>query len=892
MTFYRALLALYPKEFRRQYRDELCRAFVERTRGRSWPGRIAAAIADVVPNALAARWEILRRRPAPQTVLATVWSDVRFALRQIRRTPLLSGVIIAVVALGIGINAGMLTVVNAHAWQPAPGIPPDGALARLRPAAARETGAGTAEIRLSYPDVLDLRGRRDVFAEVAAWESTDLPVDLGSGPETIFTSFTTSDFFRALRVPFAAGAGFTGDLDQSGARVAVIGHSIWMAQFGGSPDAIGQTIRVMNQPFTIVGVAPPAFAGVDSRNQGRRMVWLPLGARATIVPSRGGDLMRRDATTLLTVARLAPDVRPADVERLTAELTARLEQAEPATHARLTLRAERLTGIPSGTADRTELVAAVVLIAVLIVVITCTNVSALLLGRAAARRREIAVRLSLGATRLRLIRQMLTESLVLALAGALVGLALYILTIKIAYAQLPDVVYGLQPNAATFMYAMLFALASTIVFGLAPALHASSSGIGEAIKNSGTHARRRAWLQRTFVVIQLACSQPVLVMTSLVLADLRRSADDNAAEAPASVLTMSSMIFRPQTAGAAASSRDPDTGARPEVLRAIRERILAIPGVQAAALGTEGAVPAQMVRLWRDSFELPGGRTVAPVWQLYVSAGYLATYGIPLLHGRAIGVEEDHPGSNVVVVNQAAAVLLWPGEDPVGKRLIRRGAGGKGGTRSFDVIGLVGTAPYDSEASSPMVFAPLSLAASGWSSTIAVRVSGDGRTYVPSVREAIREVEPYAATSDVNTLAERYAGDQREVLQENAAAFAVGAAALLLASLGLYATIAFGVVQRTREIGIRLALGATRGRVVGQFFRSGIAVAAIGLAIGLPVTVAGIHVVKASLLGFTIRSVATVTVVVPVLVIVAALASWLPARRAGRVDPMVALRNE
>jgi len=896
MKFYRALLALYPERFRDEYGDELCRAFAERMRGRSWPVVIGAAIADVVPNAVAAQWDILRHGAAAGTTVPAFSGDVRFALRQIRRAPLLSGVVIAVIALGIGINAGLLTVLNTYAWRPAPGIPPDAALARLRPMTPREQGGGLTDVWVSYPDIRDLRKRRDVFADVAAWSSTRLPVDLAGGPENIMVSYTTANFFRTLHVMLAAGSGFSGDLDQSDTPVAVIGHSIWLTRFGGTLDVIGKTIRVMNVPFTIVGVAPERFSGIDVSHFGEPMIWVPLGARAALAPGAANDLTTRDAAVLRSVVRLAPGVRPGDVERLTSALAARFAR-EDSTHAGLSIPAERLTGIAEGKADRTELVAAFSLVVALVVVITCTNVSALLLGRAAARRREIGVRLALGATRRRLIRQMLTESLVYALAGTLLGLALYVPTIKIAYATMPEIVYGLEPQPATFLFAMLFAVTATIVFGLAPALHATSADIGEVMKNSGNHAIRRTRLQMIFVVVQLACSQPVLVVTSLVLADLRQGANDNADKAPATVVTMSSMIFRPNSAGGAGSvAGERNVIAGPDVLRAIRRRVMMIPGVQSAAISTGGSLPTRtFIQGQGVSFELPGqgaGSATGRLRPLYVTANYFATLGIPLRRGRTIGIGEDQAGSTAIVVNQAAVDLLWPREDPIGKRLVRRVTQGLDVTTSLEVIGVAGTAPYANEESVPMVFASLLTASSGWDATITVRTASDARTYVPPIRGAIREVEPYAAIANVITLAERYAGEQREAWLSNAAAFAVGAAALLLASLGLYVILAFAVVQRTRETGIRLAMGATSGVIVRQFFRNGVTVATIGLAIGLPLTVAGIYLVKASLLGFTVRSVATVTVVVPVLVVVAALASWLPARRAGRVDPMIALRSE
>jgi putative ABC transport system permease protein len=277
--------------------------------------------------------------------------------------------------------------------------------------------------------------------------------------------------------------------------------------------------------------------------------------------------------------------------------------------------------------------------------------------------------------------------------------------------------------------------------------------------------------------------------------------------------------------------------------------------------------------------------------QVYVSPDYFATLGMPFTRGRAISTDDDRAGSSVIVVNQSAADLLWPGEDPVGKRLTRRDDE-TGPTTPLQVIGLAGVPSYDKQEPTPMVYVPLMTAPSGWMSTIIVRTSGDARPYVMPIRAAIRDVDSYAAIRNVITLAERYAGQRREEAQSNAAAFAVGAAALLLASLGLYAIIAFAVTQRTREIGIRLAMGSTPAGVVRHFFRNGLVVSGIGLAIGMPITIAAIYVVKASLVGFTVQNVATVLAVIPVLIGVAAIASWLPARRAGRVDPVIALRSE
>ena len=832
-----------------------------------------------------------------------ITGDLRFALRQIARTPLFSGVVIAVIALGVGINAGLLTALNSYVWQPAPGIPSDSRLVRLMPMSVSERSGQPRATALSYRDVQDLRGERDVFAGVAAWRATWLAADLGAGAEPVAATYTTADYFRVLRVPMAAGVGFPAGADASADPIVVIGHSLWMTHFAASPDAIGKTIRVMNRPFTIVGVAPPRFAGVNITSFGRATIWLPLGVSGMLEPSSKDALIRRDATSLQGIGRLVAGAGARDVRRQAAQLAARIAREEPLSHRRFTIGAERLTGMRSDSSSTTEAIVVFLVVAAFIVIITCTNVSALLLGHAVSRRREIAVRLALGATRLRILRQMLTESLVLAAAGGALALALYVVSVRAAYAMIPEVTYGLEPQPATFVFAALFVIATTVAVGLAPALHASRVGIGEAMKNSGSHAIHRTRLQATFVVIQIACSMPVLVVTSLVLVNIRTAATTAADRAPASVLSMTSDLRPPWAGPAEPTTAERDSAAKVNrvTYELIRRRIDDLPAVQSAAVSASGG---------GATFEAPEANTPElEIQQVHVSPGYFATLGIPILRGRAIGGDDDRTGATGVVVNEETARRLWPGENAVGKRLLRRPKKeiappaepghvvlrpGAVYPNDLVVIGIAGSLSYEGNRTTPLLYAPLANAASVWDASIAVRTSGIGsaRGLLPAIRSAIREVDPIATVSEVTTLAERYEARSREQRLSNLAAFAIGFAALLLASLGLYAIIAFGVAQRTREIGVRLAVGATSGDVVRQFLRDGLTVTAIALAIGLPLTVVGIRIVQAEQVSFTFRNAAGVMVVVPVLIAIAALASWLPARRAGRVDPLVALRTE
>jgi hypothetical protein len=347
---------------------------------------------------------------------------------------------------------------------------------------------------------------------------------------------------------------------------------------------------------------------------------------------------------------------------------------------------------------------------------------------------------------------------------------------------------------------------------------------------------------------------------------------------------MDAEVGRPTGGFVFGGDRDSAVSTRLATLSAIRDNVAQTPAVRTVALLVDGG---------SASFASPsGGDAATDMREFHVSADYFSTLGIPLQRGRPIDDDEDRRGSLAVVVNRRAADVLWPGADPIGKRIVRRPRGEGEAPVTLEVIGVAGTPPYDDEIPSPAVYAPLSTAPSAWSARLSVRVAGDGRVLAPRIRAAVRDVAPVAAIGNVSTLAEQYADRQREAVQSNLAAFAVGLVVLLLASLGLYAIIAFAVAQRTREIGVRLAMGATPAGVVRHFFMGGIIVSAIGLAIGLPVTVAVIRVVKANALGFTLRHVAAVLLVIPVLVGVAAVASWLPARRAARVDPLAALRTE
>jgi hypothetical protein len=522
------------------------------------------------------------------------------------------------------------------------GIEPDDRLVRLTPMAARGQGNHVGEVSLSYAELQQLREQRQVFADVAAFQSADLGVDLGGGTEVVLVTYASDNYFRSLRVATTAGTALPDGGERLASAVVVIGHSIWMNDFGGSSDAIGKTIRVMNVPFTIVGVAPPRFVGVDVDQLGKAAIWIPLGARALIDPKAGGDPTAPNAFRLSGFARLARGVKVGDVMGMAAPLAAHFARENSQLNSRYEIRAEPLNGMTVNDRGTKELMAAFFIVIGLIVVITCTNVSALLLGRAVARRREIGVRLSLGATRFRLVRQMLTESLVHALAGALLAMVLYIVSMKIAYATIPELIDGLQPSVTTFAYAAAFAFATTIAFGLAPALHATNADIGQVMKNSGAHAIKTfanpSHLRHHPARLQPAGAGRDIVRArgrSRQCADRRRQGsgvrcDDVGAAFSAECRRHGSRHQRfesARNARADSAPRRPDSG--------VKSAAVTHQGESSGSMRSAPTRPAR-TRCRRDRC------TSRPI--------KFSTTGVPMVRGRPITREDDHRGSAVVVV--------------------------------------------------------------------------------------------------------------------------------------------------------------------------------------------------------------------------------------------------
>ncbi|MFL5580716.1 MAG: ABC transporter permease [Gemmatimonadaceae bacterium] len=883
------------REMQEEMREHLARA-TERliARGMSEAdARIAArrefgnatVIEEEARDARGARW------------LDALAGDVRFALRYFGRHTATTAVIVAVLALGTGANVLIFSVFQAQFLRPPPAVPDDDALARIwtreRPAAT----AGWQPRRFTHPELVALAARREIFHDVAAW--TEDEVVLGgedsTGARGVAAQFVTPNYFRALGVTLAAGQGFRQYADDAPDVTAVISHAAAERRYGDAAAAVGRPILVNEVPVHVVGVAPPGFQGAQ-RGMGEPALWMPVSARAAVV--RVPRRWLADEAALSLFARLAPDVSRDRAAALARQVVA---TALPDSAARVgmarTADVLEMHAPPPGS-DTSEAVIAFTImmtIGLLVLLVAWTNVSSLMVAAAVGRRHEIAVRLSLGASRLRLLRQLVTESTVLALAGGAVGLTLsWWALLWMAKTDTSGV--DLAPDLGTFAFVLAIAVATGILFGLSPALHATRGGVARALRDAGTGTGGRARLQRGFVVAQIALSQPLLVvlgmLLTLVVADYQPLSPDMSRR-------VISVAFRPLVGTGA-------PGQRLEAVEPLVRRIAERPEVLAAVPEAEGFAVRRVVAPDRQA-PTAGADSVPTIVSLEGAApGWLTLLDVPIVLGRDVSLADTAAADHAVVIGSDLARTLWGDASPVGRRLASPALPGLGqDSVTMTVVGV-----YDATRRLPVTsWGGYSTRASMSSSMkraftahgkqwrrdrILVRTRGPAEPLVPDLRRFVRAEAPSLPVSSMLTLAQANAQARRATLREAAMATVAGVLALSLASLGLYGVVSLAVRQRTREIGIRIAVGAHPMRVAQMFLASGVRVSLVALVLGLPLSVAGLkvglsqgHVIAPQANPYLIGA-----VIALVLVAVASAATWVPARRAALVDPARTLRVE
>jgi predicted permease len=838
--------------------------------------------------------------------LDALLADVRFALRHFARSPWTTLTMLVVLAIGMSVSTLLFSFVYGYAVQPPPGIELEADLVRIR--GSRDAGPDGRVVRTFTEEEFRAYGElRSHFRAVAGWTNAAAMLQVGGRADGAWVDaaveFVTESYFPVIGVRPVRGPGLSAAAsgENASALVVVIGHSVWDRLYGRDPGAIGKALTVNGVPMTIVGVAPKDFGGIGNFREHK--VWLPLASQRLVAPGPGD---------FRAIARLQPGVSARAATAAAQLVAARFADAAAADDsvassgaggaadgARWRLPSTEVVPLLSsnGDADFESDVAQMSLLfgllGLLVLAVTCTNASALLTGLATARRHEIAVRLSLGAGRTRLIRQLLTESALVATfsAAAALGIAWAVLRAVMAFVAGMPLELGIHWPVTAFTFGV--ALAVGILFGLSPALHATRLALAAVLRDSSaTIAATRARLQRGLVVAQVAFTQPLIVLlaTTLLLVMAEFEPRELAGESDR-VLAISIRLAAPAGATAAAMAAA-EQRLRVAMLRA-RDRVAAVPGVEAvstfrgsgADLGPYVAQPAQGA-----GEDVPAA---ARLLAAHVDGDYFGVIGIPLVRGRTF-TAADHadPAAGAelpTIVDADLARHLWGGADPIGRRLLP--ATDSAADRTLVVVGVADVSRSGrAEPGEYRVWLPADTAI-GWAVPL-IRTVGPAAPLIPTVRAILAEEAPGQVTS-VSTFAQAEAEQLRQSRRLTGSVSAAGALALLLSAIGLYAVVAFSVGQRTREIAIRIAVGGARSQIVRRFVADGLRLSAFGMVIGLPISLIGLHLVMRMPDIIPQVALPSVTAIAAGgVLLVATAAVWIPSRRAASVDPAVTLRAE
>ncbi|MET0626230.1 MAG: ABC transporter permease [Pyrinomonadaceae bacterium] len=812
--------------------------------------------------------------------MRTLLKDVRFAARGLWKRPGFTAVAVVTLALGIGANTAIFTVIDAALLRSLPYRDP----ARLVHLWETKRSRDFERREASYPDFLDWRAQgSDVFEGVAGYAPRQFTLALEGEATRVRGAAVTANFFDLLGVRAEAGRAFVAGEDEPGAAPsAVLGHGFWLRRFGGDRAVVGRKVTLDGAAFTVVGVLPADF---QFARLGETEVWTPLAVSPQVAS-------RRYMHWLQVVARLKDGVDLEAAGARMAAVAADIEREDAGAHAGVGLR---VVGLQEEFVGPVRPVLLVLLGAVgFVLLIACTNVANLLLARSASRRREMAIRAALGASRWRVVRQLLTESVLLSLAGGAAGLVLALwgvdlLVAAIPTAQLAQMPYlrGLSLDADVLLFAFGLSLLTGVLFGLTPALASTRTDLQESLKEGGrsSGSRASARLRDLLVVSEVALALVLLVGAGLLLKSLAVMLKVDPGFDTRGLLTMRVALPPARYAEDAQAARFYE-----ELLR----RVSQLPGVRGAAatsnlpLAGDGGTGAPQV-LGRST---PASE-LTEAHMRTVSANYFEVMGIPVARGRAFGERDKRDAPPAVLVNKTFAERVFPGEDPVGRRLTFKWSGDG---PPFEIVGVVGDEKVTSldARTTPVVYFHNQQDADS-SAALVVRAEGaDPAALAGAVREAARGLDPEVPVFAVQTLEQMVSGTRATFVRRYPAyltgVFAL--VALLLALVGIYGVVSYAVAQRTREIAVRVALGARGRDVMRLVLRHGLGLALAGVAAGALGALALTRLIAGLLFGVSAADPVVYALVSLLLLAVALVASLVPARRATKVDPMVALRYE
>lgn len=819
--------------------------------------------------------------------MQTLLQDLRYSARMLLKNPGFASIAIVTLALGIGVNSTVFSIVNTYLFQPLPVKSPDQLV-------ALGTKDNTFEVpyEMSYPNYEDLRDQTDVFSDAIAFQNTVFNLAADGQPERTWAEFVTGNYFSMLGVDAVLGRTFTVEESRvPGAEpVAVLSFAYWQKRFGGHEAAIGRTVKLNGIPFTIIGVAPQRFKGTESLLA--LDLYVPLGMQERFYPKTAGRFARRGDTNLHVLARLKPEVT-LDHARAAVEVLARqLEQKYPETNkaTSFALELETHSRPVISIAQYVPRIAGVFMALVgLVLLIACANVANLMLARAMARQKEIAIRLALGASRARIVRLLLTESILLAVAGGMIGWLLSYWAIdwltSIRVSTDAPVRFAIELDWRVQVFSLGIAVLTGLIAGVAPALQTSRPNLNETLKEGGrsSAASGRHRIRSLLVVGQIAVSLLVLICAGLFIQSAKNAEKIDLGFRTEN-LSMASMD--PEAQG-----YDKERGRR--FFKQLIDRVETLPGVTNASLAS--GTPLGYSNNIQDVFfegRAPGredeDRTT--IFCNTVGHGYFQTMGTAVLRGREFTERDDESSPKVAIVNETMAGRYWPDQEALGKRFALKREG-----PYLEVVGVVRDGKYVFLGEDPRAFfyIPFGQDYQG-EMTVVVRTAGDDAAAIAGIRQVVGELDRELPLYDVKTMTSHLRDGIALLFVRLGArlATAFGLLGLVLAVVGVYGVVSYSVSQRTHEIGIRMALGAGAGDVLKLVVGQGLMLTFAGVAIGLGTAFMVTRVMTSLLYGVSATDPLTFGVIALLLAGVALAASFIPASRALKVDPMVALRYE
>jgi len=832
--------------------------------------------------------------PSASSMIDTVLQDLRFAWRGLRRAPGFAAIAIATLALGIGANSAIFTVVNAVVMRPLPYPDAD----RLVRVTSDFSGTNGFDVGMSQPELVDYRDRSGLFEAIAGVWAINANLTEIDQPERVEILLASPSYFDVLGARPQYGRLFGPQDEGPGiTEVLVISDALWRRRFGASPDAIGRKLRVDNDWYTVIGVLPPGF-----RHPGKSVLtevdaWAPTGFLENPFPK---PAQRFNYFITGAIARLKPGIGVGEARHRLAAMAQEFRSAYPNDYPARAAWAPRIIPLQQDLVGSVRAPLLILFGAVgLVLVIACANIANLLLARAASRQRELAVRRALGSSRARLVRLLLIESLLLAVLGGAAGavatgwlLSLLLAIVPSALPRLHEIRIDGQVVAFTAAMSVLTAL----VFGTLPALHSSRADVNDALKEGSRGASgARGWLRSTLVVVEFALALVLLVGAALLVRSFWRVQQVELGFNPSNVLTARLWLPQPNDPSQGRySNRTTGHPARLATYEEILRRAASLPGVTAAAAADSLPLDGSRSSVVFTAEGTEGDdRSRVPTAQ-YSSATprYFEVMGIRLLRGRPFGDQDDARGAPVVIVSDSIARLSWPGQDPVGKRLH---LGGPQATNSpwMTIVGVVDDMRTRrvEEDPRPTIYRPLTQR-SGLNLSLALKTSGDPKLLASALSAEVRAVDPDLPTFGARTMQDTVATATaaRRFSTQLLGVFAV--LALALSAIGIYGVMAFMVGQRTREIGIRIALGAHPGSVVRLVLRQALLLAAGGVVAGASVALIATRLLSGLLFQVRATDPITYTLIAALLALTATVAAWRPARRAAAVDPITALRAD